>query len=101
MDKGSLLNHRSNDKVYLLINLSSDLCHSTASVFPEYQKAHNALCASRATVRWIASKELLASLEYWRLGDDYGYAYGIFLSYLVTGDLPCPGYQGSRYEEHA
>jgi|GEM_PF-1117913 hypothetical protein len=83
-------------RVFLSIHLASDLFGSSARGFPIYQEAHDSLKinpSTLATVRWVDDRELLTSLKYWRRD---GYVYGLLLNRLVTGDLPCAGYEGSR-----
>jgi hypothetical protein len=64
-------------KIYLYIQLASDLCGSSAKPHPTYQAAHDSLKinpSTLATVRWVDDRELLSTLDYWKQGDVYGYA---------------------------
>lgn len=102
MDQSSLLTVNQS-KVFLSIVIAKDMKSMKAKAFLDYDSAHKALGlrpGSLATVtsRWVDDKDLMTSLEYWRM-DESQFVYNHLIRLLVSGDLPCKGYQGSKYGE--
>jgi hypothetical protein len=90
-------NSGNRSRLYLAIHLASDLCGSTAKGYATCQEARNALKFKRctlATVRWLDNWDIPRAIGYWK---HEPYIRGKILHDLVTGDLACGGYEGSRH----
>ncbi len=52
--------------------------------------------ASMGTIRWVSSK-IVRAVTFWGRDPDDWWMQNYLLTNIVSGDLQCPDYQGTRY----